>query len=155
MCQENINVATQVKYYNVPESSYSFKASSAPPTSTRPLTLDNHVELVYHTPKGLIHKKTHNPSASVPQQYNIVEYISRAPCAMSTIEVLQICAQQHKDLLSTIGGVNPSGSNLITFNFCKDAFRLSHQTSFQIIVCIFHKNIHRTLVDGVFSTCIM
>lgn len=74
---------------------------------------------------------------------------------MSAMEVLQSCPQQGKALLSTIGGVDMSDSNLITFNIDKAAPRLSHHIAFQIIVRIYHQNIHHTLVDEGSSTCLM
>ena len=54
-----------------------------------------------------------------------------------------------------IGGVDPSDLNLITFNVDKIGIRLSYHISFQIIVCIFYKNIHCTLVDEGSSTCVI
>lgn len=41
-----------------------------------------------HVPKSVLKKSTHNPNVRADQNYNIVEDLSQAPCAMSTMEVL-------------------------------------------------------------------
>jgi len=92
-CKEDVNVTVGSKSYDVPELSYSPKDSLAPPTSTRPLTLDRSVELVYRPLKGVFHKETHNPSVWTAQHYSIVEYLSHYPYDMSSLEVLQNCPQ--------------------------------------------------------------
>jgi hypothetical protein len=43
---------------------------------------------ILHPPKSTIHKSTFNPSSCATQNYNIVEDLSEAPCARSTLEVL-------------------------------------------------------------------
>jgi hypothetical protein len=45
-------------------------------------------------PKSTICKSTFNPSSRATQNYNIVEDLAQAPCAMSALEVLQHCPSQ-------------------------------------------------------------
>ena len=67
-------------------------------------------------PKSTIHKYTFNPSSHATQNYNIVEDLAQAPCAMSALEVLHHCPYQRTTLLATIGVVDPKSSNHIMFN---------------------------------------
>ena len=59
---------------------------------------------------------TYNPRARAAQNYNIVEYLAQSPLAMSALEVLQNCPSQKQALLSAIGGIDPTESNLVIFN---------------------------------------
>jgi hypothetical protein len=43
---------------------------------------------ILRPPKRTISKATFNPSSRATQNYNIVEYLAQAPCAMSALEVL-------------------------------------------------------------------
>ena len=74
---------------------------------------------------------------------------------MSTLEVLQSCPTQWKALLSSIGGVDPSESNILTFDVDQSEPHLSHQLVFRIQVRVLGKNVFRTIVDEGASTCIM
>jgi hypothetical protein len=66
------------------------------------------------------------------QHYSIVEDISQAPYSMSALEVLQSYPTQHKALLSSIGGIDPAESNVISFDtYCNES-HLSHQLASQI-----------------------
>jgi hypothetical protein len=67
-------------------------------------------------PKSTIRKLTFNPNSRVAQNYNIVEDLAQAPCAMSALEVLQHCPSQRRTLLEAIGAIDPESSNNITFN---------------------------------------
>jgi hypothetical protein len=96
-----------------------------------------------------------NPHARAAQNYSIVEDLARAPFAMSTLEVLQICPTQHKELLKAIGGIDPTNTNLIIFDLEDQIPRLPHQLVFQIQVIVENKNICRTVVDEGASTCVM
>lgn len=59
---------------------------------------------------------------------------------MSALELLRIFPILRKALLTTVGGIDPSDSNIITFNPTSSPFYLSHQISFQIIVHVFTQN---------------
>ena len=86
-------MTTQAKFYDVPESFSSSKDSITPPTSTVRIMLDKPMERFYHPPQGVVRKATHNPSALVAQHYSIFEDLAQAPCAMFSLEVLQIFPQ--------------------------------------------------------------
>lgn len=57
--------------------------------------------------------------------------------------------------LSTIGGIDPSYSSMITFDLKNFVPHLPSQVAFLIQFTIMCKNIHRTVVDEGASTCIM
>jgi hypothetical protein len=93
-------------------------------------------------PKITIYKATFNPSSHATQNYNIVEDLAQAPCAMSMLEVLQHYPSQRRNLLAAIGAVDPKSSNHIMFNLENYASRLSHQISFQVDVVVHNQQIH-------------
>jgi len=74
---------------------------------------------------------------------------------MSTLEVLQSYPSQQKSLLSSIGGIDPTDSNLICFDLENHVPCLHHQIAFLIQVIINEKTIHDTVIDEGASTCIM
>ena len=113
------------------------------------------MDIVIRPPKGVIHNLFHNRSVCTAQHYNIVEDLAQAPCAISTVEVLQNCPSQHQTLLLAIGGFNSYTSGLITFNVENVIPRLSHQLVFQISIGVKVKKVHRTMIDEGASTCIM
>jgi hypothetical protein len=49
---------------------------------------------ILHPPKSTICKSTFNPSSHAAKNYNIVEDLAQAPCAMFALEVLQHCPSQ-------------------------------------------------------------
>ena len=106
-------------------------------------------------PKSTLKKTTHNPNARVAQHYSIFKDLAQAPYAMSALEVLQTCPVQRKALLLVIGGLDPTESNLITFDIEHSAPRLSHQLDFQIQVTVMQKLIHRIVVDEGAATSVM
>ena len=60
---------------------------------------------------------------------------------MSTLEVLQTCPTQCKNLLTALGALDPDNTNLIYFNVENYKSRLPHKLSFQIIMKIFGKKV--------------
>lgn len=64
------------------------------------------------------------------QHYNIMEDLVQEPSAMLALEFLQTCPSQMKELLSAIGGIDPTISNLITFNLKNHVPCLLHQLDF-------------------------
>ena len=64
----------------------------------------------------MLSKTKHNPNARAAQNYSVVEDLAQAPCAMSTLEVLQSCPTQRKALLSSIGAIDPNDTGLIMFD---------------------------------------
>jgi hypothetical protein len=84
---------------------------------SRPLQIDKPTfNSILRPPKSTIHKATFNPSSRATQNYNIVEDLAQAPCAMSALEVLQNCPSQCRMLLATIGAIDPEPSNHTMFN---------------------------------------
>jgi hypothetical protein len=74
---------------------------------------------------------------------------------MSALEVLQSCPTQRKALLKSIGGIDPTDTNLIIFDLEDHIPRLPPQLAFQIQVVVADKNICRTIIDEGASTCVM
>jgi hypothetical protein len=131
-------------------------STSTPPPSSNPLHIENPTsDVVLCSPKSIIRKVTFNPNARAAQNYNIVEDLAQAPCAMSSLEVLQNFPSQHRTLLSAIGAMDPEEFNLITFNLDHFKERISHHLAFQIQILVGGKNIHHTVLDEGASTCVM
>ena len=64
------------------------------------------------------------------QFYNVVEDLAQAPCAMSTLEVIQSCPTQRKKLLTALGALDPDNTNLIHFNIENYKSSLPHKLAF-------------------------
>jgi hypothetical protein len=96
-----------------------------------------------------------NSHARATQNYSIAEDMAQAPSAMSALEVLQNCPIQWKALLKSIGGIDPTDTNLIFFYLEDHIPRLPPQLSFQIQVIVSAKNICRTVIDEGASMCVM
>lgn len=74
---------------------------------------------------------------------------------MSSLEVIQSCLSQQKSLISDVGGIDPTNSNLICFDLENHIPHLPHYIAFLIQVIINEKTIPRTIIDEGASTCIM
>ena len=85
----------------------------------------------------------------------MVEDLAQAPCAMSTLEVLQSCPTQRKNLLTALGDVYPNNTNLIHFNVENYKPRLLHKLAFQIITKVVGKKVFRTVLDEGASTSVL
>ncbi len=155
----DVLVTTRSKYYGNPPSSSNNQTIDQPNTSTS--TSSDSIpppispELTIKPPKGVVHKSTFNPRAQAAQNYNIVEYLAQSPSTMSMLEVLQNCPFQKHALLSAIGGIDPTNSNLIVFNHAGYMPQLPTQLAFLIQVNALNHLIHQTIVDEGASTCIM
>ena len=80
--------------------------SVSPPSG--PLQIEKpYFDSILRPPKSTIWKSTFNPNSRAAQNYNIVEDLAQAPCAMSALEVLQHCPTQRKMLLASIGAFDP------------------------------------------------
>jgi hypothetical protein len=79
----------------------------------------------------------------------------QSPTTMSVLEVLQTFPTQWKSLLSTLGGVNPADTRLITFDLDSGEPRLPTLVAFQIPINIQNIIVHRCIIDEGASTCIM
>jgi hypothetical protein len=106
-------------------------------------------------PKGVVRKSDFNPHAHTTKNFNIVEYQAQAPSAMSSLEFLQTCPAQQKELLKAIGGIDPTDTNLIIFDLEDHIPRLPPQLSFQIQVVLSDKNICQTIINEGALTCVM
>jgi hypothetical protein len=134
--------------------------SSANPPSISPPSGPLHIEKpsfdsILHPPKSTIWKSTFNPNSRAAQNYNIVEDLAQALCAMFALEVLQHYPSQRRTLLASIGTFDLDSSNYLTFNLDDHQPRLSHQLSFQIDVVVQNQKIHQTILDEGASTCVM
>ena len=74
---------------------------------------------------------------------------------MSTLEVLQSCPMQRKNLLTALGDLDPDNTNLIHFNVKNYKSRLPHKLAFQIITKVVEKKVFRTVLDEEASTSIL
>ena len=165
MCNETIDLTTRSKTYeqtpnlnaseNVKGKNIIDENSFTPPPNGS-LHIEKPIsDTILRPPKNTIRKVVFNPNARVVQNYNIVEDLAQAPCAMSTLEVLQNCPAQCKTLLAALGAIEPVNSNHLMFSLENFKTRLSHQLAFQINTSICGKNIHRTILDEGASTYIM
>jgi hypothetical protein len=141
---------------SLPDPSPSFVSPPSTIPSSGPLQIEKpSFDSILHPPKSTIWKSTFNPSSRAAQNYNIVEDLAQAPCAMSALEVLQHCPSQRRTLLAAIDSFDPNSSNNLTFNLDDQQPRLSHQLAFQINVVVHNQQIHRTILDEGASTCVM
>ena len=106
-------------------------------------------------PKSTLRKVVFKPNSQAAQFYNVVEALSLAPYAMSTLEVLQICPIQCKNMLTTLGALDPDNTNLIHFNVENYKSRIPHKLAFQIIMKLVEKKVFRTILDEGASTSIL
>ena len=74
---------------------------------------------------------------------------------MSTLEVLKMCPMQQKALLATLRAVDPSDSNLITFDKENGELHMPSTISFQIPMSIRNLVVHQCRVDEGASMCVM
>ena len=97
MSSESIHITTRYLSYDpylekkgdniLVDKTYTFVS---PPTNGLQIEKPVH-DAVLWTPKSTIRKSIFNASAHDSQYYNVVEYLSHAPCVISTLEVLQTC----------------------------------------------------------------
>ena len=71
----------------------------------------------------------------------------QAPSVMSSLEFLQSFPTQWKELLKSIGGIDPTDTNLIIFELEDHVPRLPPQLAFQIQVVVENKNICRNVIN--------
>ena len=100
MSSDTIHLQTRSQNYDKPadkkeDQSSSGKApftSSPESSSTVPLSIEKPtLDVILRPPKSTLRKAIFNPNARAAQFYNVVEDHAQAPCAMSTLEVLQSC----------------------------------------------------------------
>ena len=74
---------------------------------------------------------------------------------MSVLKVLQNFPSQKQALLSAIGGIHPTDSNLVVFNHMSYVPQLPTELAFSIQVNVLNHLVHRTSIDEGASSCIM
>jgi hypothetical protein len=117
-------VETRAKYYSPLKEKVDYLPPPLvqPPPPTSPLNGPIHLKrpgldkFLHPHPKGIVRKSSFNPHACAAQKYSIVEDIAQASSVMSALEVLQNFPTQRKALLKVIGGIDPTDTNLITFD---------------------------------------
>jgi hypothetical protein len=87
MVKSQINVATRSHDYG---SSQTVPGPESPPPLETPLQIEK-PEPSPRILKGVLKCSAHNPNARASQKYSIVEDLGQTPCAMSALEVLQMC----------------------------------------------------------------
>jgi len=104
MCNETISLTTRSKTYQVipePDMNGGSKCKSPMdenpfiPPHTGPLQIEKPIsDTILHPLKATIHKAVFNPNARATKNYNIIEDLAQSPCAMSTLDFLQIFPMQ-------------------------------------------------------------
>ena len=74
---------------------------------------------------------------------------------MSTLEVLQNFPSQKQDLLSAIGGIDLTDSNLVVFKHMGYVPQLPVELAFSIQLNVLNHLVHCTIIDEGAYTCIM
>ena len=74
---------------------------------------------------------------------------------MSTLEVLQICPMQRKNLLTALGALDLDNTNLTNFNVENYKSRLPQQLTFQFSSRVVGRKVHRTVLDEGASTLVL
>ena len=74
---------------------------------------------------------------------------------MSTLEVLQSCPTQRKNLLTALGALDPDNTNLIHFDVENYKSRLPHKLACQIIMKVVGKKVFRTILEKGASTSVL
>ena len=116
MSPNTISLQTRSQCHDKPTNKNEDNSSSGKATSTGsldssstvPLTIEKPtLDMILCPPKSTLRKVVFNPNARAAQFYNVVEDITQEPCAMSTLEVLQSCPTQRKNLLTALGKFRP------------------------------------------------
>ena len=81
--------------------------------------------------------------------------MAQAPCAMSTLEVLQSFPTQRKNLRTALGALDIDNTNLIHFNVENYQSTLPHQLMFQIASKVVGRKVHWTFLDEGASTSVL
>jgi hypothetical protein len=152
-----VNLTTRSATYNMPVKPDKPKIANGPPPDPLPSSVNPpsvsppsgplqiekpSFDSILRPPKSTIQKSTFNPNSWADQNYNIVEDLAQALCAMSALEVLQHCPNQRRTLLAAIDAFDPESSKNLTFNLDDHQPRLSHQLAFQIDVVVHNQQIH-------------
>jgi hypothetical protein len=152
MVNAKIDVAIRSRDYSSKQTIPSLESPPPPPKTTLQIEKPKPRPRI---PKEVLKRSTHNPNVRATQNYSIVEDMDETPCAMSSLEVLQMCPSHRNVLLSAIGALEPSGSNLVKFDVIDVKPHLPYHVAFQIHVEYSKYTIKRTIVDEGAATCVM
>jgi hypothetical protein len=108
-----------------------------------------------HILKGVLKCSTHNPNGRATQNYSIVEDLGSTPCAMSALEVLQMCPSQRNALLSALGALDSCGPKFIKFDVTYVKPHSPYHVAFQIHMGYLKYTIKRNVVDEGVATCVI
>ena len=97
----------------------------------------------------------HNPNARAAHNEFFFEEIAQSPCSISSMEVLQYCPGQRKELFSSTRVVDPFNVTLVTLDIYQLTCRIPSKFAFQIKVTSHGNNIFQTIVDEGASNCFM
>ena len=151
-----IGISTQAKTYDQPKRCSSTKETPSTSQPDNSLTLEKPTFKLPSRPSKVTFRQTmHKFNTWATYHYSIVEDLAQAPCAMPALEVLQSFPTQRKALLSTISGVDPSGSSLISFDFENCEPHLPPLVTFMLNIGCLGKTICRIVLDEGVTTCIM
>jgi hypothetical protein len=90
MYDQTINLQTQVENYHIFDPSHAMLEESSSSQPEGPLQIEKPTfDVPLWPPKGVLSRMTHNPNTWASHKYNIMEDLAQAPCAMSTLKVLQ------------------------------------------------------------------
>ena len=140
----------------MPPNSTPITSETLPATTVQPLMIPRpNVEPIPCIPRMSLRRNVHNPHARVAHNYSLVDDLAQSPATMSMLEVLQTYPSQRKSFISTLGVVNTTDTELITFDSDNGKPCLPAQVAFQIPVNIWNTTVYRCIIDEGASTCIM
>jgi hypothetical protein len=153
---EEVLLQTRSRQYHAPAESPPIPPEIIP-TPTGPLLVipRPNAETLLCIPRIPLHRNVHNPRASAAHNYSLVDDLAQSSAAMSILEVLQTCPTQRKSLLSSLGAVDPTDTQLITFDLDSGEPCLPTVIAFQIPVKIWNITVYQCIIDEGASTCIM
>jgi hypothetical protein len=139
-------ISTRVHDYNKPSTFEKGKEAKIP---SLPLQIEKTLgKTMTCIPKGVFNKYSHNSNAGSTQNYSLVEDLSQTPCAMSTLEVLQIFPSQKKYLFPSLGSTETCNLGTIMLDTTKLKPRLPYHIAFQIVVAYPTKKFTRNIPHG-------
>ena len=105
-------------------------------------------------PKCIFKKEFHSQNSRAASNYSMVEYLAQTPCAMSTLEVIQISPTQRDSLLVVLGSMD-SSQLMAKFNLSDVKMHLLYHVALSVDVFHGGKAIAHIVVDEGASRCVM